>query len=131
MQSTGGEDTVDAYLELTCSGDVTTFDVLLSITLDEEWNVLSETYYAYDQDLATYGELTTDPVGIIVPQVLVVAADSAESWVATSDTGLWADLPYLQYKFPQLPSGTQLLVELWVVDFGGNAAKVSGVVTLP
>ena len=147
MQITDGEDTVDAYLELTYSGDVTTFDVpmayyppgettayddvLLSITLDDEWNVLSETYYSYDQDLSTYGELTTDPEGIIVPQVLVVAADGTESWVATSDTGLWADLPYLQYEFPRLPSGTQLLVELWVVDFGGNAAKVSGVVTLP
>ena len=135
MQITDGEDTVDAYLELTYTGDVTTFDVpmayyppgeantyddvLLSITLDEEWNVLSETYYSYDQDLATYGELTTNPEGIIVPQVLVVAADGTESWVATSDTGLWADLPYLQYEFPQLPSGTQLLVELWVVDFGG------------
>lgn len=147
MQITDGEDTVDAYLELTYTGNVTNFDVpmayyppgedsayddvLLSITLDSEWNVLSETYYSYDESLASYGELTTDPAGVIVPQVLVVAADGSETWVATTESGLWADLPSLQYEFPQLPSGTQLLVELWVVDFGGNAAKVSGVVTLP
>jgi len=148
MEITDGEDTVGAYLELTYAGDVTTFDVpmayyapgsdeatfddvLLSITLDDDWNVLSETYYSYDTDLATYGELTADPTGVIVPQVLQVDADGTETWVATSDSGLYADLPNLQYEFPQLPSGTVLYIELWVVDFGGNAAKVSGTVTLP
>lgn len=147
MEITDGEDTASAYLELTYSGDVTTFDVpmayyppddsaafddvLLSITLDEEWNVLSETYYSYDDALGTYGELTTDPEGIIVPQVLVVGPDGSESWTATSDVGLYADLPYLQYNFPELPSGTELYIELWVVDFGGNAASVSGTITLP
>ena len=148
MQITDGEDTVGAYLELTYAGDVTTFDVpmayyapgsdqatfddvLLSITLDDEWNVLSETYYSYDTDLATYGELTTDPSGVIVPQVLQVDAAGNETWVATSESGLYADLPNLQYEFPQLPSGTVLYIELWVVDFGGNAAKVSATVTLP
>ena len=148
MQITDGEDTVGAYVELTYAGDVTTFDVpmayyapgsdqatfddvLLSITLDDEWNVLSETYYSYDTDLATYGELTTDPSGVIVPQVLQVDAAGNETWVATSESGLYADLPNLQYEFPQLPSGTVLYIELWVVDFGGNAASVSGAVTLP
>ncbi len=148
MQITDGEDTVGAYLELTYAGDVTTFDVpmayyapgadeatfddvLLSITLDDEWNVLSETYYSYDTELATYGELTADPAGVIVPQVLQVDADGTETWIATSDSGLYADLPSLQYEFPQLPSGTVLYIELWVVDFGGNAAKVSATVTLP
>lgn len=147
MQITDGEDTVGAYLELTYSGDITTFDVpmayyppgsaesfddvLLSITLDDEWNVLSETYYSYDTDLATYGELTTDPAGIIVPQVLVVDADANETWVATSDSGLYADLPSLQYEFPRLASGTLLYIELWVVDFGGNAAQLSATVRLP
>jgi hypothetical protein len=148
MQITDGEDTVGAYLELTYAGDITTFDVpmayyapgsdeatfddvLLSITLDDDWNVLSETYYSYDTTLATYGELTADPAGVIVPQVLVVAADGSESWVATSESGLYADLPSLQYDFPTLASGTVLAIELWVVDFGGNAAMVSATVTLP
>jgi hypothetical protein len=148
MQITDGDDSASAYLELTYTGDVTTFDVpmayyapgsdeatfddvLLSITLDDDWNVLSETYYSYDTDLATYGELTTDPTGIIVPQVLQVDADGTETWLATSDSGLYADLRTLQYDFPQLPSGTVLYIELWVVDFGGNAAKVSAMVTLP
>jgi hypothetical protein len=147
MEITDGVDTVGAYLELTYVDDVTVFDVpmayyppgestgfddvLLSITLDDEWNVLSETYYSYDTELSTYGELTTDPAGLIVPQVLVVAADGTETWVATSDVGLYADLPSLQYSFPELPSGTELYIELWVVDFGGNAASVSGTITLP
>ena len=66
-----------------------------------------------------------------MPQVLVVGADGSEEWLATSESGLYADLPNLQYAFPTLPSGTVLFIELWVVDFGGNAAKVSGTVTLP
>ena len=136
-----------AYLELTTVGDVTTFDlpmayyppdgsasaddVLLSVTLDDDQNVVSETYYSYNDDLQTYGELTTDPEGIIVPQVLSVSADGTETWLATSENGLYADLPGIQYEFPDLPSGTQLYIELWVVDFGGNAAKVSATVTIP
>ena len=50
-------------------------EVILSIVLDDEWNVLTETYYRYDVELQTYGELTTDPEGIIVPKVLNVEAD--------------------------------------------------------
>jgi hypothetical protein len=147
LELTDGEDTVPAYLELTTVGDVTTFDlpmayyppdgsasaddVLLSVTLDDDQNVVSETYYSYNDDLQTYGELTTDPEGIIVPQVLSVSADGTETWLATSENGLYADLPGIQYEFPELPSGTQLYIELWVVDFGGNAAKVSATVTIP
>lgn len=147
MEITDGVDTVGAYLDFTYVDDVTVFDVpmayyppgdstafddvLLSITLDDEWNVLSETYYSYDPELSTYGELTTDPSGLIVPQVLVVAPDGTETWVATSEVGLYADLPSLQYEFPELPSGTVLHIELWVVDFGGNTASVSGTITLP
>jgi hypothetical protein len=147
MEITDGVDTVGAYLELTYVDDVTVFDVpmayyppgestgfddvLLSITLDDEWNVLSETYYTYDTELSTYGELTTDPAGLIVPQVLLVDTDGTESWIATSDVGLYADLPSLQYEFPELPSGTVLYIELWVVDFGGNLASLNGTITLP
>lgn len=149
LEITDGEDTASAYLELTRDEDeeIITFDVpmtyyapgesqtgeevILSIVLDEEWNVLSETYYSYDVDLQTYGELSTDPEGIIVPQVLNVGADGTETWYSTSDVGLYADLPYLQYEFPTLESGTLLYIELAVVDFGGNIAKVSGIVEVP
>lgn len=149
LEITDGEDSAAAYLELTRDDEegIITFDVpmtyypptesqtgeevILSITLDDDWNVLTETYYSYDVDLQTYGELTTDPEGIIVPQVLNVAADGTETWYSTSETGLYADLPSLQYEFPTLESGTLLYVELVVVDFGGNVAKVSGTVTVP
>ena len=149
LEITDGEDTAAAFLELTRDEEeeIITFDVpmtyyppgesetgedvILSITLDDDWNVLTETYYSYDVDLQTYGELTTDPEGIIVPQVLNVTADGEETWYSTSETGLYADLPYLQYEFPTLDPGTMLYVELVVVDFGGNLAKVSGIVEVP
>ncbi len=148
LEITDGEDAAPAYLELARDEeeDIVTFDVpmayyppgsdeytdvVLTITLDEDGNVIGETYYSYNADLQTYGELTTDPAGVIVPQVLTVSPDGSEQWTATSDTGLWADLPALQYGFPSLASGTVLQLELWVVDFGGNAASVSAVVTLP
>ena len=37
----------------------------------------------------------------------------------------------MQYEFPTLESGTMLYIELAVVDFGGNIAKVSGTVEVP
>ena len=52
-------------------------------------------------------------------------------WVPTNDVGLYADLANLRYLVDPLPSGTQLVVELWVVDFGGNRAYVSAAVTVP
>ena len=149
MEITDGEDTAPAYLELTYDEDqgINTFDVplayyepgegdeyvdvTLSITLDEDWNVLTETYYQYNEDLQTYGELSTEADGIIVPQLLSVASDGTQTWFGTTETGLYADLPNLQYTFPTLASGTVLYIELAVVDFGGNIAKVSATVTIP
>jgi hypothetical protein len=145
-----GQDTAYGYLDLTVDleagvgtidvpmayyppgDDAGVFgDVLLSLVFDTDGNLLSETYYSYDDDLGTYGELTTDPAGIIVPQVFVVSGDSEGEWVPTSDVGLFADLPSLAYDLETLPSGTQLYVELTVYDFGGNSDTVSAVVTVP
>ena len=147
-----GEDTVDAYLQLTAAedGSFVTFDVpmayyaaddeagetyqdaLLSIVLDgDSGEVTDETYYAYDDAIGTYGELTADPAGVIVPEVLTVLPDGAEQWSATSDSGLYADLPSLVYDLADLESGTRLSIELTVVDFGGNSDSVSAVVTIP
>jgi hypothetical protein len=152
MTISDDEDTVNAYLQLLTDDDagVTTInvpmayyapedvdgetyqDVLLSITTDAETqDVLTETYYAFNADLGTYGELTTDPQGIIVPEVLNVLSDGTEEWLATSDYGLYADLPYLQYDFVRLDSGTELYIELNVTDFGGNTSTVSAYVTVP
>jgi Clostripain family len=106
-------------------------DVLLTLVLDENGEVLSETYYSYDDELGTYGELTADPEGIIVPQIFAWAADGSGEWVPTSDVGLYADLPALAYDLEALPSGTLLYVELTVYDFGGNSDTVSATVEVP
>lgn len=152
MTISDDEDTVNAYLQLDTDEEagVTTInvpmayyapddvdgetyqDVLLTITTDAETqDVLTETYYAFNADLGTYGELTADPAGIIVPEVLNVLADGAEEWLATSDYGLYADLPYLQYDFVRLDPGTELYIELNVIDYGGNTSTVSATVTVP
>ena len=147
-----GEDTTNAYLQLTTAddGSFVTFDVpmayyaadddngdtyqnaLLSIVLDgESGDITAETYYSYDQATGNYGELSTDPEGIIVPEVLNVLADGTEEWISTSESGLYADLPGLEYDLADLESGAQLYIELWVTDFGGNSDMVSAVVTIP
>jgi len=147
-----GEDTANAYLQLTTAddGSFVTFDVpmayyaaddddgdtyqdaLLSIVLDgESGDITGETYYSYDEATGNYGELSTDPEGIIVPEVLNVLADGTEQWISTSASGLYADLPNLVYDLADLESGAQLYVELWVTDFGGNTDMVSAVVTVP
>ena len=147
-----GEDTANAYLQLTTAddGSFVTFDVpmayyaahdeagetyqnaLLSIVLDgESGDITTETYYSYNETTGTYGELSTDPEGVIVPEVLNVLADGSEQWISTSESGLYADLPGLEYDLADLESGAQLYIELWVTDFGGNSDMVSAVVTIP
>ncbi len=87
---------------------------------------------SYNPDTGTYGELSVELTGTIWPLVQnYVPASDEYVWVESSDTGLYADPVNLQYDIVPLPSGTRLLVELWVVDFGGNAAYVSSVVTVP
>ena len=146
-----GEDTAAAYIDLTIDEDegIATIDVpllyyppgaaddeavaevLLSIVVDQDWNLLSETYYVYDDQTGTFGELTADPDGIIVPEVLVLGADGNTEWVATTDVGLYADLPGLAYLFDELASGTVLYIALSVTDFGGNTAAISATVEIP
>lgn len=106
-------------------------DVLLSLVLDSAGELISETYYVFDEELGTFGELTADPEGIIVPTLLFVGADGSFEWVPSSDVGLYADLPSLTYDLEPLESGTQLYVELTVTDFGGNSDFVSGYTVVP
>ena len=146
-----GEDSAAAYIDLTIDDDdgIVTIDVpllyyppgvtdperadevLLSIVVDRDWNVLSETYYVYDDQTGTFGELTADPDGIIVPEVLVLGAEGDPEWQATTEVGLYADLPGLAYVFDELPSGTVVYVELSVTDFGGNTASIATTVEIP
>ena len=145
-----GEDTAQAYLTLTAGADgVSTIDVpmayyapgdleggtyqdvLLALTVDAAGDVVNETYYAYDEELGTYGELTADPAGIIVPEVLAVGPDGEQTWTPTTDVGLYADLPALQYELTPVPSGSTLYAELTVTDFAGNTDTVSATVDVP
>ena len=152
LKMTDGEDEAYAYVALTveegdevatidvpmayyAEGDQegeTYQDVLLSLTFDvESGDIIDETYYAYQEEAESYGELTADPEGIIVPEVLNIADDGTETWVPTSDVGLFADLPNIQYEFEPLDPGTQLQVDLTVFDFGGNSDSVGARVEVP
>jgi hypothetical protein len=124
--------TIDVPLAYYAPGESEEYrDVTRTITFDPETgDVLNETYYSATA-AGTYGELTADPDGIIVPKLLVVSADGTQSWEPATDAGLYADLPNLQYDFEQLGSGTELYTQLTVEDFGGNTDSVSVVVTVP
>ena len=147
-----GEDTYTGYLWLDVDDEqgVITFDIpmayyapgdtegetyqdaLLSIAVDAaSFDVLQETYYSYDDESETYGELYAEPEGIIVPEVYVQAADGTGTWEPTSDTGLYADLESLTYDFVRLPAGTRLYIDIAVVDYGGNSALASAQVEVP
>jgi hypothetical protein len=152
MTISDGEDITGAYLDLTANDDFSVVtidvpmgyyapgddsgetyqDVLLCLVTDgETGDVLSETYYSYNDQLGTYGALSAEPDGIIIPEQLNVLEDGTEEWFGTSDYGLYADLPSLEYDFETLESGTLIYIELFVVDFGGNRDVVSATVEIP
>ncbi len=146
---TDGQDTALAYLDLTVDEETglatidtplayyspedpeTAEDVTLSIVFDiETQDVVQEIYYLNDEN-GTVGELTADPEGIVVPQVLTVLDDGSTEFTPTSDVGLFADLPNLLYEFDPIPSGSELYAELVVVDYGGNQASLPTQVVVP
>lgn len=107
-------------------------DALLSLVVDSDsGDLVSELYYTYNARTGNYGAMTADPTGIIAPELLSVHADGSEEWLASADNGLWADLPSLSYDFPQLASGTVLLVELVAVDLAGNRSTATVHVVVP
>jgi hypothetical protein len=107
-------------------------NVLLALTINgDSGDIISEIYYSYDDALGTYGELTTDPAGVIVPELPNETANGGREWLATTEVGLYADLPNLVYDLAEVPSGTRLYVELTVTDFGGNSDTVSAFAEVP
>lgn len=98
-------------------------DVVLSLVLDFEANILSEVYYEIGAD-GTFGELDADPDGLIYPVVLNEWPDGTQEWVTLSEQGLWANLADLTYDLEPLESGTGLYAELVLYDYGGNTDSV-------
>lgn len=152
LQMSDGFDTVEAYSEIIwddeagiatisvpmayyAPGDVngeTYQDVLLVITVESAtFDIIDETFYAYDDSFGGYGELNADPAGLIVPEQYNVGVDGSEGWYATSDIGLYADLDAIELDFVPIESGLQVWLELVIVDFGGNYDIVTGQVTMP
>lgn len=127
--------TIDVPMAYYAEGDQegeTYQDVLLSLTINAETgDVENETYYAYDPETQTFGELTADPAGIIVPEVLTLTAEGEEEWTPTTSVGLFAELENLQYELEPLESGTQLQLDLTVLDFNDNSDTVSALVQVP
>jgi hypothetical protein len=124
---------VSVPLEYYDSNDSQAVNGLLELGLDAATgSIVSETYYAYNTSTGTYGELSVQPDGLIVPLVQDYDPATAQyEWVSPNGVELSAELANLQYFVDPLPAGTQLVVELAVIDFGGNAAFVSAVVTVP
>jgi len=128
-----GTATVSVPLDYYAPGASDPTNGLLELGLDAATgSIVSETYYAYNPDSGSYGELSVEPEGLILPLVQDYDPETGEyTWVPTSEVGLYAELANLQYSVEPLPSGTRLVVELWVVDFGGNTDFVNAVVTVP
>lgn len=148
-----GEDSQPAYLSLVENATAGTVSVqvpvlyhpasdgesveaLLTLGLDPATGtVISEAYYAYDPLTGNYGELPVEPTGLI--QGIFPTYDAATNeytWdvdPAFASAGLYADLAALDYAIAPVPSGTRMVVELWVTDFGGNQDYVSAVITVP
>jgi Clostripain family len=126
-----GIDTLDIPMAYFAPGRTSgSQDVVLSLTFDTTTDtVLEETYYAFNDKLGTYGELFIQPGGTLAPQLLQVAADGTETWTPSADR-LNANPSVLSYGYVRLATGTKLLIELTVTDFGGNQATTSATVTV-
>ena len=111
---------VDIPLAYVAPGSEEQQDIVLSLVVDLDADgIIEEDFYTVDES-GTYGALSADPEGLIFPAVLVVDPDGNSEWTTTTDVGLWADLPNLQYELIPHDPGTQLYVDLTVWDFGGN-----------
>ena len=99
-------------------------DAVLSLTITETGEILSEIYYEIDES-GQWGELTADPEGLIFPIFSFMNPDFTFEWIADTELGLYADLPDLEYNFEPLESGVGFTAELWIFDFGGNSDYVT------
>ena len=100
-------------------------DLVLSLGIsfgEEEGEIFLEIFYEVDE-YGQWSEATLDPDGYINPLVQMWDEEDQDVyWVDSSDdTWLWADPAVLQYQFSGLPSETNVLIDIEVLDFGGNS----------
>jgi hypothetical protein len=148
-----GEDSAIAFQQITFSEDLTlvTITVPLSyrapidasqgqfadpidVTLRVGYDLTTDEFTEdlFSTDIAgTVGAFTAEPDGLLFPKLPHRLLGGEIEWIPTTDVGLWADLPNLGYDFVELPSGTQLLSELRVSDFGGHTAAAVVSTVLP
>jgi hypothetical protein len=133
QDETAGTASISVPLDYYAPGSDEPVDALLELGLDAATgSIVSETYYAYNPDTGTYGELAVEADGVIVPLLQNYDPSTGDyPWLEVDGPGLSAALENLQYAVEPLASGTQLVLELWVKDFGGNADYVDAVVTVP
>ena len=151
LQISDGVDTMNAYLSLGYDSDgLWIFDVPLiaqdaddstgataqTVTLElgvdsATGDVLSEVYYAQQDGTGNYGEFTPGANTLMFPLWQFQDASGAMSWAPTDGPGLYADLANFAYDFVPLESGTELLLQLNAVDFGGNEASVAATFLVP
>ena len=97
-----------------------------------EGEIFSEIFYQVDE-YGQWSEATLNPDGYLNPLVQMWDEEAQDVyWVDSSeDTWLWADPAVLQYQFSALPSETNVMIDIEVLDFGGNSDWTSLNLSLP
>lgn len=125
-----GYRTIDVPLEYVAPDDDAVQDALLSIVVDEEGTIVGEDFYILD-DTGMYGAMSPDPDARIYPVALVLVDDEQWEYQRIDDEGIAADLPAIQYVFETLESGTTLMLDADVQDYGQEADTASVEVAIP
>ena len=100
-------------------------EVVLSLGVsfgEGEGEVFAEIFHQVDE-YGQWSEATLNPDGYLNPLVQMWDEEAQDVyWVDSSeDTWLWADPAVLQYQFSALPSETNVMIDIEVLDFGGNS----------
>lgn len=125
-----GYSTVDIPLSYVAPDDDEYQDALLSIIVDESGTILEEDFYLIDES-GTYGSMTPDPDARIYPVALVLVGDEDWEFQITDDVGISADLPSIEYALEYLESGTTLVLDADVQDYGQSADTASVEIEIP
>jgi hypothetical protein len=106
-------------------------DVVLSLGVDDDGEVVDQTYYALDEALGSYGELVPSRRGMVFPLVPTIGRDGSHGWTATTALGLHADTRDLTYELAPVPAGTPLYAHLALTDYAQNTATLPTRISTP